>query len=309
MEKQLYQLKVDPELEAFMSPLSEAEQASLEENIVANGCRTPLVVWDGILVDGHHRYEICHRHNIPFAVEEQSFADKGEAMLWMFQEQRSHRNLSPVARVVMALKCKPILLEMGKKNQGHRSDLDLLFKSTKSHDTRKMIAEIADVSPTMAYKVEKISEVADADTMAALMREEIKVSPTYAKLCKAKKESEKHNSETAENASDDVLSDKEVDDLVDDIIADLQNCAEELIEKYNVLNSTDKMTQKIIHKLGEAWRSTEQQICMHLMNLPLQRGIILAENDESAVETVVNHNAFLRTVGLDELILSKLKEY
>ena len=124
MEKQVYELKVDPELEAFLTPLTEQEENALEKNIIENGCRTPLVIWNGTIVDGHHRYRICRKNNIPFAVEEQSFADKNEAMLWMYQEQKSHRNLGTVARVVMALKCKPILLQRGKQNQGHRSDLD-----------------------------------------------------------------------------------------------------------------------------------------------------------------------------------------
>ena len=44
MEKKLYELKIDPELEMFMSPLSESEETELEQNIMANGCRIPLVV-------------------------------------------------------------------------------------------------------------------------------------------------------------------------------------------------------------------------------------------------------------------------
>lgn len=129
MEKKLYELNIDPELKAFMPPLSETEQAALEANIIKNGCRVPLVVWDGTLVDGHHRYNICRRQNIPFAIEEQSFSDKGEAMLWMLQEQRSRRNQGLVARVVMALKCKPILLAKGKENQGHLMEDALYYFS------------------------------------------------------------------------------------------------------------------------------------------------------------------------------------
>lgn len=176
------ELKIDPELKAFMPPLSEGEQAALEANIIANGCRVPLVVWDGTLVDGHHRYEICRKHNIPFTVEEQSFADKGEAKLWMLQEQRSRRNMGTVARTIKALELKPILMAKGKERQGHRSDLDNLFTVTKGHNTRQMIADIAGTSETMVHRIEKIMEVADEATMNAMMREEIKVGPTYAKL-------------------------------------------------------------------------------------------------------------------------------
>lgn len=165
-----------------MPPLSDTEQAALEANIIANGCRVPLVVWDGTLVDGHHRYEICRRHGIPFSVEEQTFADKGEAKLWMLQEQRSRRNMGTVARTIKALELKPILMAKGKESQGHRSDLENLFTVTKGHNTRQMIADIAGTSETMVHRIEKIMEVADEATMNAMMREEIKVGPTYAKL-------------------------------------------------------------------------------------------------------------------------------
>lgn len=199
MEKKLYELNIDPELKAFMPPLSETEQAALEANIIKNGCRVPLVVWDGTLVDGHHRYNICRRQNIPFAIEEQSFSDKGEAMLWMLQEQRSRRNQGLVARVVMALKCKPILLAKGKENQGHRSDLDPLFKQTKGHDTRKMIAEIADAAPTMVYKIEKIWEAADEETKASLLAETLKVNSVYNKLFPKEKKEKAVSEETEKN--------------------------------------------------------------------------------------------------------------
>ncbi len=202
MEKKLYELNIDPELKAFMPPLSETEQAALEANIIKNGCRVPLVVWDGTLVDGHHRYNICRRQNIPFAIEEQSFSDKGEAMLWMLQEQRSRRNQGLVARVVMALKCKPILLAKGKENQGHRSDLDPLFKQTKGHDTRKMIAEIADAAPTMVYKIEKIWEAADEETKASLLAETLKVNSVYNKLFPKEKKEKAVSEETEKNQSE-----------------------------------------------------------------------------------------------------------
>ena len=70
MEKKVYDLKVDPELRDLIPPLSEEEHRMLEDSIVRDGCDTPLTVWDGTIVDGHNRYEICVRHNIPFAYAE-----------------------------------------------------------------------------------------------------------------------------------------------------------------------------------------------------------------------------------------------
>jgi hypothetical protein len=58
-EVQVMELTIDPRFKSLIPPLSAEELAQLESNIVADGCRDPLVVWNGygILVDGHNRHE------------------------------------------------------------------------------------------------------------------------------------------------------------------------------------------------------------------------------------------------------------
>lgn len=95
---------IDPEFKALIPPLSAEEYRQLEENILRDGCRDPLVVWkhkvDGgawgeTLLDGHNRYGICQRHSMEFSVEEIHFADRIAAMDWMDANQLGRRNLSP----------------------------------------------------------------------------------------------------------------------------------------------------------------------------------------------------------------------
>ena len=61
-------LIINDELKNLLPPLSAEEFAGLEADIQAHGCLAPVIAWDGILVDGHHRYEICTKHEIPFSV-------------------------------------------------------------------------------------------------------------------------------------------------------------------------------------------------------------------------------------------------
>lgn len=44
--------KIDTEFRSFIPPLSAAEFVQLEANIVADGCRDPLVAWHGTLSEG-----------------------------------------------------------------------------------------------------------------------------------------------------------------------------------------------------------------------------------------------------------------
>ena len=91
------ELTIDPEFAALIPPLAPEEREQLERNILADGCRDPLTAWDGVIVDGHNRYEICTRNGIPFDVVEKYFADRDEAMDWMDANQLGRRNLSPDA--------------------------------------------------------------------------------------------------------------------------------------------------------------------------------------------------------------------
>ena len=38
----------------------------LEQNLISDGCRDPLTTWHGVIIDGHNRYELCRKHQIPF---------------------------------------------------------------------------------------------------------------------------------------------------------------------------------------------------------------------------------------------------
>jgi N6-adenosine-specific RNA methylase IME4 len=88
-------LTIDPEFHALIPPPTSDGLAGLEASIVAEGCRDKLLVWNGVLVDGHNRYEICHRHGIPFQVTNREFSDRAAAMDWMIANQLGRRNLTP----------------------------------------------------------------------------------------------------------------------------------------------------------------------------------------------------------------------
>ena len=62
----LQRLKTDEEFKHLIRPLLRKEYLQLEQNLLADGCRDPIVVWHDVIVDGHNRYEICMRHGIPF---------------------------------------------------------------------------------------------------------------------------------------------------------------------------------------------------------------------------------------------------
>lgn len=97
-EKSLRILKIDPQFKNLIRPLHKKEYLQLEETLLANGCRDPLIVWNGLLIDGHNRYEICTRHKIPFAIIEMDFACQEDVVAWICANQLGRRNISEETR-------------------------------------------------------------------------------------------------------------------------------------------------------------------------------------------------------------------
>lgn len=88
-------VRIDESIRALIPPLSIDERKQLEANIQRDGCRDPLVIWNGTLIDGHNRYEICTRLGIPFKTVEMAFPDREAAEDWIDANQLGRRNLTP----------------------------------------------------------------------------------------------------------------------------------------------------------------------------------------------------------------------
>ena len=88
-------IQIDPEFKALIPPLAPQERDQLEENLKADGCRDPIVTWQGWLLDGHNRFEICTRLGIEYRVTSLDLADKAAALDWMDANQLGRRNLTP----------------------------------------------------------------------------------------------------------------------------------------------------------------------------------------------------------------------
>lgn len=86
-------LTIDNEFKNLIPPLTPDERKGLEESILSEGCRDALIAWNGVLVDGHNRYEICEKYGLPYAITETDFASRDAVIEWIIKNQFSRRNL------------------------------------------------------------------------------------------------------------------------------------------------------------------------------------------------------------------------
>jgi hypothetical protein len=157
-------LIISPELQSLIPPLTDEELGQLRANLLKDGCLAPLVVWQEtqILLDGHHRLQICEQHDLSYSLQEISLPDLDAARLWMVENQLGRRNLN-AAQMSFFRGEKYNLL----KSQGKRTDLTFHQSDGKSHSTAQILADEFKVGPAT---VERDGAFAAAvDTLATVV--------------------------------------------------------------------------------------------------------------------------------------------
>lgn len=153
MNNEDMKLQINPEFENMIPELTDDELSQLEENILAEGrIVNPIVVWNGVIVDGHNRYKIAQKHpHIQFTVHEKEFESEQEAQIWICSNQLGRRNLT----------------EQHKKYLGER---DIILNATEQnsmetniHVPMKVVrAETAQTKTVMAHVLESLTSLASA---------------------------------------------------------------------------------------------------------------------------------------------------
>lgn len=88
------EVSIDKEFKELCPPLAIEERSLLEASIESEGCRDPLDVWRGLLVDGHNRFDICKALKKPFKTRELDLAERDEVINWIIAKQLGRRNLT-----------------------------------------------------------------------------------------------------------------------------------------------------------------------------------------------------------------------
>ena len=164
-------LTIDPEFEGKIPPLREEELKQLEENILADGVViNPLIIWDGVLVDGHNRYRILQKHpEIQFTTYEKEFPDRYAAIAWICKNQLGRRNLTPQQfkylvgqRYEAEKQSKGIEFQGNQYTSQDRSGLGQNDPDQKLHGTRSRIAKETQTSDSYVRRAAHFAKGVDA---------------------------------------------------------------------------------------------------------------------------------------------------
>ncbi|WP_137919739.1 plasmid replication/partition related protein [Hydrogenophaga sp. 2FB] len=182
------QITVNPELKAYIDPLTPDEHDALERSILAEGCRDALVLWGDVLVDGHNRYGICQKHNLPFeTVQNPRFKSMEDVHLWMIDQHLGRRSVSDFQRGVLALRKREIIAERRARllasspapedlppeadtlpPQASDAPAAPVVPEARPLNSREDIAKAARLSSSQVVMIEKIQKQATPEVVEAL---------------------------------------------------------------------------------------------------------------------------------------------
>ena len=158
-----------PEMAELLPPLSAEQSAALEEDLLRNGCYSPIIVnEDMVIVDGHNRQALCEKHGLPYTMAVFSFEDLLEAKQWALDTQKGRRNLEKWELGKIALKLKPEIEAKARANmvaggQNYRpkeglTTLSNLPSVETAVNTRKELADAVGIGEVTMGKVMQIDE-------------------------------------------------------------------------------------------------------------------------------------------------------
>lgn len=175
------------ELRAYIDPLTEHEYAALERSLLTEGCRDALILWGDVLIDGHNRYAICQKHQLPFkTVQNGQFQNIEDVQLWMIENHLARRSVSDFQRGMLALRKKEILISRQQSTSQTvvatsapepAEEVAPVIKPTQS---RQEIARLAGISSHAVVQIEKIQRAAAPELVQAVRAGTISISAAAA---------------------------------------------------------------------------------------------------------------------------------
>jgi N6-adenosine-specific RNA methylase IME4 len=161
-------ITIDQELEHLIPELTEEEYKGLENNIVQNGYDPsfPIIIWNGIIVDGHNRYRICQKHNKEPTYIEKEFGSKEDVINWIIANQLNRRNITKDQRTYLLgkryiIEKKVVGAPIENKN-AEKNNVDKMSTLISPQKTIQKIAKENNISDKTVQRAEIYAKAIDS---------------------------------------------------------------------------------------------------------------------------------------------------
>ena len=179
-----------PEMAELLPPLTGEQLSALEADILKNGCYSPVIVnEDMVVIDGHNRQRLCEQHGLPYQMAVFSFEDMLEAKQWALDTQKGRRNLDKWELGKIALRLKPDIEARAKENmsagggdqksEGAKSGCANSQNPISPVNTTKELADAVGIGHQTMSRVMQIDEHAPAAVKEALDSGDLSINQGY----------------------------------------------------------------------------------------------------------------------------------
>lgn len=246
------ELKIDPEFQDRVPPLTDEEFQQLEANILEDGVvLNALIVWNGVIVDGHNRYKIIQKHpELKYHIFQKEFADRFAAVAWICKHQLGRRNLTPEQKKYLIGKQYEAekVSEAFKGNQYTSSGVSGSGQNVHHHSAEKTGERIARETGTNERYVRRAENFAKgvdaADEVVPGIRQEIlsgSIKPTanaVAAVAKAQPEERRQMVEALREARGPSAKPRR---SLKSKTQEIQKISEQMIEREHTANEVDML--------------------------------------------------------------------
>ncbi len=179
-----------PEMAELLPPLTGEQLAALEADILKNGCYSPVIVnEDMVVIDGHNRQRLCEQHGLPYQMAVFSFEDMLEAKQWALDTQKGRRNLDKWELGKIALRLKPDIEARARENmsagggdqksEGAKSGCANSQNPISPVNTTKELADAVGIGHQTMSRVMQIDEHAPTAVKEALDSGDLSINQGY----------------------------------------------------------------------------------------------------------------------------------
>ena len=141
-----------------------------------------ITSWNGYVVDGHNRRNICLKHKLDckiYQLDTAVYKTKNDVINWMIENQLGRRNLSLTEKYEIVQKYKTVIETKAKQNMSNAGKgLSTLSKV----NTRKEMAKLVGTSEGTYSKLDKIYEANNSEVNEELKAGKISISKAYEKV-------------------------------------------------------------------------------------------------------------------------------
>jgi len=137
--------------------MSDEQYQLLRDDIALYGLREPIVVYEGQIVDGRHRYRACVELGIK--PEQQDWDGQGLLVEYVLSKNLHRRHLTTSQRAMVAADIRPFLEPEAKGRQGTRTDLGANLRESEKGKSSAYAAKLVNISPRIVEEAVKIKKI------------------------------------------------------------------------------------------------------------------------------------------------------